>query len=424
MGGQYNKPRHASEYAKQAADKITGAAGYTVRAKTHSGLNEAERENSGTEAAHKAELIGEKAGKAMKRNLRKRRGAKQYAAKAKAAASSGVKATEKMRNIISTVIKKRNSGAAVIIGILFMLIISIQSCMAGAFNIGSSLEGISGGTAYLADDDDINAVELAYTEWETDLLIRAESSSALFPGYDEYRYNIGTPGHGPFALLAFLTAKYDDFTYPETESILRGLFEEQYALTYTVTSRRAGSRENRHTIYMLTTTLSVKPFTSVITPKLGTEEEKERYGVYMLLKGNRQCVGNPFDFNWLQNVSSYYGYRVHPVTGIKDCHTGLDIATPTGTRILAGGKGVVLEAKTHDSYGLTMLVDYGNGINVRYAHCSALLASTGQEVNTKEVIALSGNTGTSTGPHLHMEVMKNGAYMNPIFYLDGSQGAL
>jgi hypothetical protein len=142
----------------------------------------------------------------------------------------------------------------------------------------------------------------------------------------------------------------------------------------------------------------------------------------MFLKGNRQYVGKPFDMEWLPYVSSYYGYRVHPTNGAKDYHTGVDIAVQTGTEILAGGAGTVLEAGNGGNYGLTLLIDYGKGITARYAHCSALRVGVGQAVKLGDVIALSGNTGNSTGPHLHIEVLKDGEYLNPLYYVDGTQG--
>jgi murein DD-endopeptidase MepM/ murein hydrolase activator NlpD len=142
----------------------------------------------------------------------------------------------------------------------------------------------------------------------------------------------------------------------------------------------------------------------------------------MFLHGNRQYVGTPFNFSWLPYVSSYYGYRVHPISGDKDYHTGVDIAVPTGTEILAGGDGVVIETGTNGDYGLAVLVDYGKGITARYAHCSALLVSAGQAVKKGDVIGFVGDTGTSTGPHLHMEVLKNGYTLNPLYFVDGTQG--
>ena len=140
----------------------------------------------------------------------------------------------------------------------------------------------------------------------------------------------------------------------------------------------------------------------------------------MLTHGMRQYVGNPFDENWLPYVSSKYGYRIHPISGVKDYHTGVDIGLPEGTPIKAGGAGTVLESGNNGNYGLAILIDYGNGITARYAHCSALNFTVGQTVQAGDIIALVGNTGSSTGAHLHMEVIKNGRFINPFFFVDGT----
>jgi murein DD-endopeptidase MepM/ murein hydrolase activator NlpD len=140
----------------------------------------------------------------------------------------------------------------------------------------------------------------------------------------------------------------------------------------------------------------------------------------MMFKGNRQYVGNPLGFNWLYYVSSGYGYRVHPITGVKDYHTGVDVAVPVGTRIFAGSAGTVIESGNNGNYGLAILIDYGNGVQARYAHCSQLNYDVGQTVQAGDIIALSGDTGTVTGPHLHMEIVRNGRHINPFFFMDGT----
>ncbi len=77
----------------------------------------------------------------------------------------------------------------------------------------------------------------------------------------------------------------------------------------------------------------------------------------------------------------------------------------------------MLEATTHSLYGRTVKIDYGGGITARYSHCSALLVSAGQEVKEGDAIAKVGSTGASTGPHLDMEVLKDGNLLNPIYFV-------
>jgi murein DD-endopeptidase MepM/ murein hydrolase activator NlpD/Na+-transporting NADH:ubiquinone oxidoreductase subunit NqrC len=98
-------------------------------------------------------------------------------------------------------------------------------------------------------------------------------------------------------------------------------------------------------------------------------------------------------------------------------HTGVDIATKLGTPLLAADSGVVTFAGYQGGYGRFIIVNHGNGIITRYAHCNSLKAAAGQKVARGEVIATLGSTGRSTGPHLHFEVINQGSFVNPLNYL-------
>ncbi|MCL1808966.1 MAG: M23 family metallopeptidase [Clostridiales bacterium] len=105
---------------------------------------------------------------------------------------------------------------------------------------------------------------------------------------------------------------------------------------------------------------------------------------------------------------------MHPILKIKKFHTGIDIAAPTGTSVVAANAGSVIKAGWNDSYGYMVMIDHGGGIVTLYAHNSSLLVKTGDIVVTGDKIAKSGSTGMSTGPHVHFEVRKNGSYVDPI----------
>ncbi|HZJ84078.1 MAG TPA: M23 family metallopeptidase, partial [Syntrophomonadaceae bacterium] len=103
--------------------------------------------------------------------------------------------------------------------------------------------------------------------------------------------------------------------------------------------------------------------------------------------------------------------------GYRSSHTAIDIATRTGTPIRAADSGYVTFTGWQGGYGNFVIVDHGNGIVTRYAHCNSISTSTGQRVNKGEQIATVGSTGRSTGPHLHFEVLVNGGFRNPLSYL-------
>lgn len=123
----------------------------------------------------------------------------------------------------------------------------------------------------------------------------------------------------------------------------------------------------------------------------------------------------------IQPLKSYkyvsgFGTRMHPIYKTLRTHSGIDLAAPTGTKIYATGDGVVVSAKFERGYGKAVLIDHGYQYKSMYAHCSELLVKPGQKVKRGEVIGKVGNTGVSTGSHLHYEIIKDGKKVNPINY--------
>jgi len=118
-------------------------------------------------------------------------------------------------------------------------------------------------------------------------------------------------------------------------------------------------------------------------------------------------------------VGSGFGFRSDPFTGRTALHTGLDFPAEVGTPIVAAAGGVVLSAGPHPQYGQMVEVDHGNGLVTRYAHTSKMLVKQGDFIRRGQKIAEVGNTGRSTGPHLHFEVLVEGVQQNPAKFLQG-----
>ncbi len=116
-------------------------------------------------------------------------------------------------------------------------------------------------------------------------------------------------------------------------------------------------------------------------------------------------------------ITSPYGYRIHPITGVKTFHKGIDIPANSGANIVAAESGKVITAAYLNGYGNTVIIDHGKGMSTLYAHNSSLQVKSGQEVTKGDVVALAGSTGFSTGPHLHFEVRINGATVDPKQYV-------
>jgi len=116
-------------------------------------------------------------------------------------------------------------------------------------------------------------------------------------------------------------------------------------------------------------------------------------------------------------LTSTFGYRSSPFTGRRELHKGLDIATRSGTPIIAPADGLVVFAGREGGFGNMIIIDHGYGITTRYGHCSTLDAKLGQKVKRGDVVAHVGSTGRSTGPHVHYEVAVNGVSVNPSRYI-------
>ncbi len=136
---------------------------------------------------------------------------------------------------------------------------------------------------------------------------------------------------------------------------------------------------------------------------------------------DRQDPGGdaPGTLAWPLNgrVVSRFGYRVHPILGIRRMHTGIDIDASTGDSIRAAESGRVILAQTYGGYGRAVVIDHGGGMATLYAHQSSLAVSVGDHVERGVVIGYVGCSGLCTGPHLHFEVRINGGFEDPMDYL-------
>ena len=149
-------------------------------------------------------------------------------------------------------------------------------------------------------------------------------------------------------------------------------------------------------------------------------KELDDYLAEQLRKSEAEYVGG--QFGWPLNgatnyvVTCRYGWRTYLIYGYwtTDFHNGIDLRCVVGTEVYAANAGTVIIATYHASYGYYVLIDHGGGYSTLYAHNSQLLVSPGQHVERGQVISLSGNTGYSSGPHLHFEIRVNNERVDPL----------
>lgn len=121
--------------------------------------------------------------------------------------------------------------------------------------------------------------------------------------------------------------------------------------------------------------------------------------------------------NKYTRIASGFGVRIHPILKVRKFHKGIDFAADRGTPVYAAGDGVILKTnKNLGGYGNEIVINHDFGYQTRYAHLQKFLIKRGQKIKRGQLIGYVGNTGSSTGPHLHYEVLKNGKHVNPVHY--------
>ncbi len=210
-------------------------------------------------------------------------------------------------------------------------------------------------------------------------------------------------------LLAYFSAKYIAFNLDDIKDEIK----EFHKLLYTVKEEFINNE-----LHVSVESISVNDYVTLNKDTLFSAGEYELYLLYLEygLTIYESELAPPFDGTYY--YSSRFGYRVNPTTGEpEEFHTGLDIPKPLGTPIKACISGTVTRvAYDPDGYGNYVVIKDGNRETL-YGHCDSILVTVGQTVRVGDKIALTGSTGRSTGPHLHLEYKKDGVRLDPELYL-------
>ena len=395
-------------------------------------------------------LKGNSPKKQLQRQLQKQRIKREYAKarRAGAEAKTAKEAFVKTSNTATGIAKKlqeiavKNKTLIITVGIFSLLFIMIMSALSSCGSMFTGTVTTTMASTYLSLPAEIDAADLSFTQKEMELQNKINRIESDYPGYDEYDYNLGAIGHDPFTLISYLSAVHTEFTAADVEDEIQELFNAMYSLTTeeveetrTRTVTKTGTRtvtspdgtthteeyeyeeEEEYTVTILRVTLTVTPLESIVAGRMDSEQT-EIFGAYTETKGGLQVFASPVDYYWYYYISSYYGYRKNPNTGDEELHRGVDIAVPTGTMVHAAHDGTVMEAAYDSYYGNYVVITDSKGYTTKYAHMDSLTVSAGQSVKKGDTVGKSGNTGSSTGSHLHIECLYNGEYYNPLFYFE------
>lgn len=150
--------------------------------------------------------------------------------------------------------------------------------------------------------------------------------------------------------------------------------------------------------------------------------ENITYNVIYHAEGGNKISGFRWPLKVKGRLSSPFGFRIHPITHRRKMHTGIDLAVPAGTPVVASKAGTVrLTQSIKTGYGKNIIVDHEDGFSTRYAHLKTINCKQGQKVSQGQQIGTVNSTGSSTGNHLHFEVRKFNAHLNPLNFTNDSK---
>lgn len=251
-------------------------------------------------------------------------------------------------------------------------------------------------------------------------------------GYDIYEinYNLADLGFSANTVIAYLGAKYGEIKLDSTmETDLQDIFQEMYTLNIEIKNEYRNVEDTsvtdangNHPIVSMEkkicyVNLVKKELEEVVEARL-TEEQLVQYETYKLSTGGQQVYGPVMKEDWTNKISSNYGDRIHPISGERKTHKGVDIAVPEGTKLYSAVKGTVTTAHYSTSAGNMVTIQNDTGWSVTFMHMKNYAVFNGQQVEKGDFVGSSGNTGNSTGPHLHLQVTDpNGNTINPIFII-------
>lgn len=285
---------------------------------------------------------------------------------------------------------------------------------------------------------DMTDVTAYFREMEADLAetILPENLEPIILGEDpdiyEFVYDMADISFDANTLVAYLSAKYNEFDLDMVKSDLEEIFNLYYTLSWEIKEEdREVPDESQPPDpdtgeYPLITKkvkicyikLEKADFYELLESQIPDSAKQEQMSAFYITGNGQQIYGPVMYENWRNKISSNYGWRVHPITGVRTFHDGVDIAVPTGTALYSAVTGTVVSSQYSDSAGNMVTIQNSSGWQITFMHMDSRTVQAGDEIEQGQLVGYSGNTGNSTGPHLHLRVHDaEGNPINPVFII-------
>ncbi len=252
------------------------------------------------------------------------------------------------------------------------------------------------------------------------------------PDIYEFIYEMDEISYDANTLVAYLSAKYNQFNLEMVKADLDEVFElyytlkweikEEYRLLPDTTQAPDPVTGEYPLINKLVKVCYVKlektNFYELLQGRIDDAAKQNQMNGFFLSGNGQQVYGPVMNVDWRNKISSNFGHRVHPITGKKKFHDGVDIAVPVGTALYSAVKGTVITSRYSDSAGNMITIQTDSGWQITFMHMDSRAVNAGDQVEQGQYVGTSGNTGNSTGPHLHLQVHDaEGKEINPVFII-------
>ena len=336
-------------------------------------------------------------------------------------------AKKRVKNMISSI------SALVVFLILGILI--IFTFMTVFLNMGG--ESVAN-TVSQNDYYDMTEVTAYFRNKEAELeeYIKPENLEPVileeYPEIFEFIYDMDEISFDANTLVAYLSAKYNEFDLEMVKADLDEIFEQYYTLEWEVKEEYrllpdhlqapdpdTGEYPMVNTLVQICyVTLKKENFYELLQSRIEDAAKQNQMDGFYLAGNGQQVYGPVMNVDWRNKISSNYGWRVHPITGKRTFHDGVDIAVPVGTALYSAVKGTVTRSFYSDSGGNMITIENESGWRITFMHMDSRTVSVGQRIEQGQLVGYSGNTGNSTGPHLHIQVHDvDDQPVNPVFII-------